>query len=367
MLIGHFWCKMGVRYVSLLVLYSLVFLVSRCPCLAFHFQASCRPNPGLTAIQRQVHPSRSQTRRLNAGSLVDSVWSWSKVQTLEGVVPRAEASVVLKEVGANVDWKAQYVRYEKLFDRLDAQIRKEKRSIEVILGANTTRTLLGFAERIGPELLDPASVNAFLRQPAFEEIIGSVIYEAIFTFIERVDILGNIVNGLPIIGPIRKQINDQIKRSLDETLGRQIKGFLVDYNRVAIARIADFALSPSNRAKFGSANKALLTSLLRRPASSFLPAAAETLKLKTRLWDLLLDGLRSSEGGELLDQLYEAAGGEGGGEGVGVGVGELVDFDALLAAAPALRGLLDRNFDRLLASEQGREMVRIASARLMSQ
>ena len=346
MLIGHFWCKMGVRIVSLLVSYSLVFLVS--PCLAFHFQAS---------------PSRSQTRRLNAGSLVDSVWSWSKVQTLEGVVPRAEASVVLKEVGANIDWKAQYVRYEKLFDRLDAQIRKEKRSIEVILGANTTRTLLGFAERIGPELLDPASVNAFLRQPAFEEIIGSVIYEAIFTFIERVDILGNIVNGLPIIGPIRKQINDQIKRSLDETLGRQIKGFLVDYNRVAIARIADFALSPSNRAKFGSANKALLTSLLRRPASSFLPAAAETLKLKTRLWELLLDGLRSSEGGELLDQLYEAAGGEGG----GVGVGELVDFDALLAAAPTLRGLLDRNFDRLLASEQGREMVRNASARLMSQ
>lgn len=348
MLIGHFWWKMGVRIVSLLVSYSLVFLVSSC--LAFHFQAS---------------PSRSQTRRLNAGSLVDSVWSWSKVQTLEGVVPRAEASVVLKEVGANVDWKAQYVRYEKLFDRLDAQIRKEKRSIEVILGANTTRTLLGFAERIGPELLDPASVNAFLRQPAFEEIIGSVIYEAIFTFIERVDILGNIVNGLPIIGPIRKQINDQIKRSLDETLGRQIKGFLVDYNRVAIARIADFALSPSNRAKFGSANKALLTSLLRRPASSFLPSAAETLKLKTRLWDLLLDGLRSSEGGELLDQLYEAAGSEGGG--VGGGVGELVDFDALLAAAPTLRGLLDRNFDRLLASEQGREMVRIASAKLMSQ
>lgn len=348
MLIGHFWCKMGVRIVSLLVfsMYSLVFLVS--PCLAFHFQAS---------------PSRSQTRRLNAGSLVDSAWSWSKVQTLEGVVPRAEASVVLKEVELNVDWKAQYVRYEKLFDRLDAQIRKEKRSIEVILGANTTRTLLGFAERIGPELLDPASVNAFLRQPAFEEIIGSVIYEAIFTFIERVDILGNIVNGLPIIGPIRKQINDQIKRSLDETLGRQIKGFLVDYNRVAIARIADFALSPSNRAKFGSANKALLTSLLRRPASSFLPASAETLKLKTRLWELLLDGLRSSEGGELLDQLYEAAGGEGG----GVGVGELVDFDALLAAAPTLRGLLDRNFDRLLASEQGREMVRIASAKLMSQ
>ena len=346
MLIGHFWCKMGVRIVSLLVLYSLAFLVSQC--LAFRFQAS---------------PSQSQTRRFNAGSLVDSIWSWSKVQTLEGVVPRAEASVVLKEMGSNVDWKAQYVRYEKLFDRLDAQIRKEKRSIEVILGANTTWTLLGFAERIGPELLDPASVNAFLRQPAFEEIIGSVIYEAIFTFIERVDILGNIVNGLPIIGPIRKQINDQIKRSLDETLGRQIKGFLVDYNRVAIARIADFALSPSNRAKFGSANKALLTSLLRRPASSFLPAAAETLKLKTRLWDLLLDGLRSSEGGELLDQLYEAAGGEGGGG----GVGELVDFDALLAAAPALRGLLDRNFDRLLASEQGREMVRVASARLISQ
>ena len=334
---------MGVGIVSLLVLAALCFSVS----------------PGQAFKQAFKQSSRAQTRRFNAGSLVDSIWLWSKAQTLEGVVPRSEASVVLNEVGANVDWKTQYVRYEKFFDRVDAQIRKEKRSIEVILGANTTRTLLGFAERIGPELLDPQSVNAFLRQPAFEEIIGSVIYEAIFTFIERVDILGQIVNGLPIIGPIRKQINDQIKRSLDETLGRQIKGFLVDYNRVAISRIADFALSPSNRAKFGSANKALLASLLRRPASSFLPAAAETQKLKSRLWDLLIDGLRSSEGGELLDQLYQAAGGDE--------VRELVDFDSLLAAAPALRGLLDRNLDRLLTSEQGREMVRIASARLMSQ
>jgi hypothetical protein len=61
-----------------------------------------------------------------------------------------------------------------------------------------------------------------LASPAVVSVIGSVLYEGIFEFIQTVDILGNIVNGLPIIGPVRKQIMTGLKRELDRTLGKQV-------------------------------------------------------------------------------------------------------------------------------------------------
>jgi hypothetical protein len=38
----------------------------------------------------------------------------------------------------------------------------------------------------------------------------------------QVDLVGNIVNNLPVIGPIRQQIVASFKKELDRTLGRQV-------------------------------------------------------------------------------------------------------------------------------------------------
>ena len=69
---------------------------------------------------------------------------------------------------------------------------------------------------------DADATRAVLRTPAVEGVIGSVLYEGIFQFIQTVDIIGNIVNGLPVIGPIRQQILNAFKKELDRTLGRQV-------------------------------------------------------------------------------------------------------------------------------------------------
>ena len=43
------------------------------------------------------------------------------------------------------------------------------------------------------DIYDATTVQAFLQAPAFEQMIGGILYEGIFEFLQRVDIIGNIV------------------------------------------------------------------------------------------------------------------------------------------------------------------------------
>ena len=283
--------------------------------------------------------------------LLKDIVEWSKGQTLESVAPRATVDIILSDV-RETNWDNQFEKYSLWFDKIEAAVRSESKSIEQVLGANSTASVLSLTEKID---IDPVSFNTFLKQPAFEEIIGTVIYEAIFTFLEKVDILGNIVNQLPIIGPIRKQINEQIKKSLDATLGKQIKAFLVDYNRVAISRIAELALSPSNRVKISKANRSLVTSLLKRPVKSYVPSPEDMKRLKLKLWETLIGAVGQSgmEISALLDRLYVTAGTDK--------LQDVVDLDMVLESSPALRELLVRNLQNLLYSPQGNNLILTAT------
>jgi len=278
---------------------------------------------------------------------VDSILEWAVAQSVNEVAPRASADKVLLEVRSAEFWSAQNAKYSALVDKVEASLRQEKRSIKDVLGANTTQSLLEIVEKA--DVLDPQSVNAFLRQPAFEELLGTVLYDAIFTFIESVDLLGNAINQLPVIGPMRMQINNALKKSLDLTLGRQIKQFLVQYNRLAIQKVIDYALSKENRSKFAVANRSLVASLLSRPVSSYIPSTEDVGKLKLRAWKALVEGLGQSETASILDQFYKAFGDDK--------ISDFVSVDALLEVSPTLRELLETNLERLISSEQGRALI----------
>lgn len=49
-------------------------------------------------------------------------------------------------------------------------------------------------------------LKAFMRTKAVESLAGAILYTGIFEFVQRADILGNIVNQLPVIGPVRQQV-----------------------------------------------------------------------------------------------------------------------------------------------------------------
>jgi hypothetical protein len=73
---------------------------------------------------------------------------------------------------------------------------------------------------------NPELVTAVLRSEAVELLLGHVLYEGIVEFIQQVDVLGNVVNSLPVIGPIRVQIMTAARDQLDLLVGKQIASFL---------------------------------------------------------------------------------------------------------------------------------------------
>ena len=55
---------------------------------------------------------------------------------------------------------------------------------------------------------------------AVNKLLAQVLYDGIYNFFQTIDVFGNIIGRLPIIGPIRNQIRDEAKRSsLDRTVG----------------------------------------------------------------------------------------------------------------------------------------------------
>jgi hypothetical protein len=213
----------------------------------------------------------------------DALQKWIFNEPLQQIVPRESLSAAVKEIQSNgAFWDANKSLYEKWWLKFEDTVREEKRPLKDILGKQFVDELLGNIEKT--DVYDPTTVRAFLQNPAFEFMIGGILYEGIFEFIQRVDIIGNIVNGLPIIGPIRQTIMSEFKKNLDKTLGGQVKTFLSSFNRVAVQRMIDFVLSPSNRLSLQKANRNLVQSLLERPIASVVPNKETTNMLRDRLW-----------------------------------------------------------------------------------
>jgi len=119
-------------------------------------------------------------------------------------------------------------------------------------------------------------------------IIGH-IDDGIYEFFQTIDVFGNIISNLPVLGPIRNKIRDDLKKQLDRTLGPSLRNFLKSYTNVAIGRASGFVLSDQNRKAFGKANARLLRSILDRPLQDLLPESSDPsiVKLRTEFFDYL--------------------------------------------------------------------------------
>ena len=80
--------------------------------------------------------------------------------------------------------------------------------------------------------------------------------------LQGADIFGNIINSLPVIGPIRKLITSEFKRSIDLVLGPQVKAFIGSYNRVAVKNMISFILNKENTAALNTVDLAYITMII---------------------------------------------------------------------------------------------------------
>ena len=223
-----------------------------------------------------------------APKAADAVEKWLLNEPFDQILPRENLSAAVKEFQSNsASLESNKALFEKWWLQFEKTMREETRPLKEILGSQTVSELLENVEKA--DVYDPTTVRAFLQNPAFETMIGGILYEGIFEFIQRVDIIGNIVNKLPIIGPIRQTIMSEFKKNLDKSLGGQVKTFLSSFNRVAVQRMIDFILSPSNRISLQIANRNVVQSLLERPLSTVIPDANFSLVVRDQIWKALTE------------------------------------------------------------------------------
>ena len=270
-----------------------------------------------------------------------------KNESLVSFVPKDDVIMILEEIKSNEQlWIDNKIVYDDYWNKLDEKLRLENRPLNELLGDSITSKILKTVQEI--DVYDPTAVRTFLQTPAIELMISGILYEGIFEFLQRVDIIGNVVNQLPILGPIRKSIVKEFKSQLDKVLAPQVKTFLSTFNRVAVERMISFVLSKENRLGFATANKKLVENILSRKISTLIPSKSSSFNLKEVLWAALrevpIKDLQPS-----VDILYEQVGDKS--------ISSFIDVDKVLDSSTTARNLLARNINKFISSDLGKEAI----------
>ena len=274
----------------------------------------------------------------SADLIVSDMIEFLQYESISSLVPKEQCIVCVNSIQSNDEfWTETEGRFNELWNEYDTRIRKEDRKFSEIIGENATSRLLENIQKV--DIYDPESVQAFLQSQAIEQMIGGILYEGIFEFIQRVDFIGSVVNNIPIIGPIRQQIVSEFKKNLDRILGSQVKVFLGSFNRIAVQRMITFVLSQDNRESLAKANRNLVSSILQRPINSLLPSISTSEKLRAEIW-VSFRNMSEEDARKLVDTIYDYVGDKR--------IGEVVEFKKIVKAAPATNAIAVNAVNRFL-------------------
>ena len=223
--------------------------------------------------------SMSDTTNPNDDSLTRKVLDWIQHEQLASIVSKEEAITLCYEL-INDDelmdtFEAAVVRnWDASLRKLLNQETANQRSVADVLGDETTTRIIAQLETINL-YSDVTSIQTFLESPAVQELFSTVLYDGIYEFFQTMDVVGNIIAKLPVLGPIRNKIRDDIKTNLDRTLGPLVRTFLQSYTKIATNNALSFIITNNNNNnnnnnKFNQANGRIVKSLLNRPTTDLL-------------------------------------------------------------------------------------------------
>jgi len=261
---------------------------------------------------------------------------WVRQETLTDLIPKEDVLAIIDELLSNealMDDSEELVT--KNWEKLERKLREETRPPREILGLETTDRILASVQSM--DGYDPQAVNAFLESEAVNSLFSRVLYDGIFEFFQKIDVFGQIINGLPILGPIRKQIVTETKRQLDRSLGPLVQKFLGTYTKIAVREASEFVLSPTNQKAFSGANVKLVSSLLDRPVNSLVPSSDLSEKLRKEIFEYLRS-VDMEDMDTYVSFAYDFLGDKS--------VDNVMDVDKVLDASPTLTRTIDRIWDK---------------------
>jgi hypothetical protein len=247
---------------------------------------------------------------------IRKIANYLATESFESLLSPSEASAISNELLFeneslssifNDDVYQQYVKYWK---KLEARIREEdKRTPADLFGKDLTNRIVSSIRGDAPRGkngrggYDAQTVRTFLESDAINSLFTQLLYDAIFEFTTKFDILGNAISNLPLLGPVRNQVLKESKRNMDRTLGPLLQRFLSGYTRVAIRQAVDFVVSEENASSFGKANARLVSYLLeKRTISQWLPEESVLAEWREEVWVYLVGLEEGAENGVKDDQ-----------------------------------------------------------------
>jgi hypothetical protein len=123
---------------------------------------------------------------------------WVRQETLTDLIPKEDVLAIIDELLSNealMDDSEELVT--KNWEKLERKLREETRPPREILGLETTDRILASVQSM--DGYDPQAVNAFLESEAVNSLFSRVLYDGIFEFFQKIDVFGQIINGLPIL------------------------------------------------------------------------------------------------------------------------------------------------------------------------
>eukprot|EP01035_Chromulina_nebulosa_P000348 gene348-503_t len=122
-------------------------------------------------------------KELQIKPFISKLYTWLQTESLSALLPKSDALNIIQELRANDDaMLSLYRQYNTLWETLFQQIAAEKRSVKEILGPELSSKILKSVE--STDLYDPATVQSFVKNPVFESMLGSILYEGIFEFLQ---------------------------------------------------------------------------------------------------------------------------------------------------------------------------------------
>lgn len=289
------------------------------------------------------------TSLFSSSSGIRSVLDWIKDEPLESLISKEETIAISRELTGDqalIDSVENAVieNWDKIVQKLIRSEDGNRQTLSALLGEEATQRLLRGVQNLDV-YSDSKTVNAFLQSDAVNELFAQTLYDGIYEFFQTIDVFGNIISNLPVLGPIRNKIRDDLKSQLDRTLGPTLRSFLKGYTIIAIGRASSFVLSDQNRKAFGAANARLLKSILDRPLQDLLPLSSNPsiAKLRSEFFGYLrqLNQEDSSDIEDYAALLYDLIGDKSL-DSVGLNVHRVLD------ASPTLESTANRILDKAI-------------------
>jgi len=241
----------------------------------------------LSLVSRRDCSRKAQELRQDIEYVTRDLVSHISRERIEDVISREQLFAMLKEIKENANTGSNKLLFDTTFDKVTNYIREEQRTIGEVIGKNNSDRVLSFIDNVN---IDETIVRSILQQPVVESVLSTVLYDAIFEFFQRVDLIGSIINNLPIIGAIRQTIMKEFKKNIDLVLGNQLKSFLASgYNKIAVERMIKYILLPPQMSSIKTANKSLLKIVIARKVNSLLPSNSILEAIKANSWQSVIE------------------------------------------------------------------------------